>query len=91
MGVKTTFCLLRKKSLRKKKKRVIGILDLESNTEYKECKCLEHGKYKFEIFDYEGDGFIGEGYCKVYLNGKRKLKVKPNKNWFYKKKTLKIK
>jgi len=94
MGIMTTICLSREKSLRKKKKknRVIDIESMLPNTEYNECKCLKRGKYKFEIFDGEGDGFYDDAYCKVYLNGKKILKVTwKNLNWSKKKKTLKIK
>ena len=84
--------LKKKKSSKEKKKRIIDIQYMDSDTKYKECKCLERGKYKFEIFDGEGDGFYDDAYCKVYLNGKKILKVTwKNLNWSKKKKTLKIK
>ena len=89
----TTICLSREKSLRKKKKknRVIDIESMLPNTEYNECKCLKRGKYKFEFFDL-GDGFEKKGYLKLYLNGKKILKVNSKTgDWRKQKKTLKIK
>merc|ERR1712028_177635 len=65
----------KKSSKNNKKEKVINIPSMEPNTEYNECKCLEVGKYKFEFFDREGDGLYDDAYCKVYLNGKKILKV----------------
>ena len=64
---------------------------MDSDTEYNECKCLKRGKYKFEFFDL-GDGFEKKGYLKLYLNGKKILKVNSKTgDWRKQKKTLKIK
>jgi len=92
-GEDNKMSLTKKKSSKKKKKnRVINIKSMEANTEYNECKCLKPGKYKFEIVDFEGDGFYDDAYCKVYLNGKKKLSVTwKNLDWRKQKKTLKIK
>jgi len=64
---------------------------MKSDKKYNECKCLKPGKYKFEFFDI-GDGLLKKGYLKVYLNGKKILKVTSKTGeWFKQKKTLKIK
>ena len=81
----------KKSSKNKKKEKVINIPSMEPNTEYNECKCLKRGKYKFEFFDL-GDGFEKKGYLKLYLNGKKILKVNSKTgDWRKQKKTLKIK
>merc|ERR1711957_651555 len=69
-GYYDNYMSLKKKKVfeKKKKNRVIDIESMLPNTEYNECKCLKRGKYKFEIFDGEGDGFYGDAYCKVYIN-----------------------
>jgi len=76
--------------VKKGKKKVLNVNNLNNATLYEWCSCLPTGKYKFFIKDREGDGFTGDGYLKLWWNNKRKLDLKESTGeWSKKKKSLK--
>jgi len=77
--------------VKKGKKKVLKVMDLANATMYEWCSCLPTGKYKFFIKDREGDGFLEDGYLRMWWNGKRKLNLKESTGeWSKKKKNLKV-
>jgi len=75
--------------IKKGKKKVLNINNLSNNTEYSWCSCLPTGKYKYFIKDREGDGFVEDGFLRMWWNGKRKLSLTADSGeWTKKKKNL---
>jgi len=78
--------------VKKGRKKVLNVKNLNNATAYEWCSCLPAGKYNFFIKDREGDGFIEPGYLKMKFNGKLKLNLKESSGeWKKKKKNLKVK